>query len=191
MAFWGATLSVAFAPWHTGWLAWLALARPLQLCLRRSPGGAFRSAYLFSLVFNALCLYWIGYVTPPGYLATILILSLYSAAVFALSAAVHRRWRGGGYLVFPLLWVGMEHFRTLGEFSFPWTDLSYAQAHYNYFIQLASVTGAAGVTLVVAIANTLLALALRSQMYFERRVTLVVSTAALIGLTFGYGWIVS
>ena len=189
--FWGAALAVAFAPWETGWLAWIALARPLHICLSRSAGGAFKSGYLFSLTFNALCLYWIGYVTPPGYLATILILSLYSASVFSLSAAVYRRWRIGGYLVFPILWIGMEHFRTLGEFSFPWTDLSYAQAYYNYFIQFASVTGAAGVSLAVALANTLLALALRHGLFLERRMTLVATAAVVIGFMFGYGWVVS
>lgn len=191
LAFWGFALAVAFSPWGTGWIAWIAFVRPLIIIGQQAPRDAFRSGYLFSLVFNLAALYWIGYVTPPGFGATCLILSLYPAAAFALYAAVYRRHAQAAILIFPVLWVGMEYFRGLSEFSFPWTDLSYAQAYYLNFIQLASLTGAAGLSLIVALCNSLLALALQNRARVERLISYLALAALIIAFPFGYGWVVT
>ncbi len=189
LIFWGALAALAFFPLNTGWLAWITLARPLLLLGPLGARGAFASGYLYSLVFNALALYWIGYVTPPGYLAAIVILSLYPAIIFAIFSAIYKRHTQMAIIIFPLLWVGLEFFRGLSEFSFPWTDLSYSQAYYLYFIQIASITGAAGVSFIVVLANSCLALALRPGLLGERRMTYSAVMFVVIGSSFGYGWV--
>ncbi|MFQ5606407.1 MAG: apolipoprotein N-acyltransferase [Candidatus Zixiibacteriota bacterium] len=189
LVFWGLIMALAYFPLGTGWLAWFAMARPLILVGPLGPRAAFTSGYLFSLVFNGVALYWIGYVTPPGYLAAIAILSLYPAVIFALFSTIYRRHSQLAFLVFPMLWVGLEHFRGLSEFSFPWTDLSYSQAYYLYFIQLASLTGAAGVSFVVALCNSFVALATRPGLLGEHRMTYFALAGIVIGANFGYGWV--
>ena len=191
LVFWAVITALAYFPLGTGWLAWFALARPLLLLGPLGPRRAFASGYLYSLVFNALALYWIGYVTPPGYLAAIAILSLYPALIFAIFSAIYKRHTQAALLIFPILWVGLEYFRGLGEFSFPWTDFSYSQAYYLYFIQIASITGAAGVTFIVTLANSCLALALRPGILGERRMTYTAAAVIIIGSSFAYGWVVT
>lgn len=191
LVFWGALLALAFYPIGSGWLAWIALARPALLIGGLSPAKAFRSGYLFSLTFNALALYWIGHVTPPGFAAAVAILSLYSAAVFSLYAAIYR-WRPTvALLALPILWVAVEHFRTLSQFSFPWMDLSYSQAYYLYYVQLASVTGAGGISFAVVTTNSLLALALRQGILPERRLALFSLAGISVAVMFAYGWVIT
>ena len=189
LIFWGVVLAFASFPLKTGWFAWFALARPLLLIAPLGAKGAFRSGFLFSFVASLVSVYWIGYVTPPGFVATITILSLYAGIIFGLFAAIYRRHHMLAFVVFPVLWVGLEYFRSLGELSFPWTDLSYTQGYYLYFIQLASVLGAHGLSFIVAATNVLLALALRPQMYVERRMSYALAAAIVIGFPFAYGWI--
>ncbi len=189
LVFWGIVLAFAYFPLNTGWFAWIALARPLVLIAPLGPRGALRSGFLFTFTACTVSLYWIGFVTPPGVLATIAILSLYAGLIFALVAAIHRRHNSLAYVLFPVLWVGLEYFRALGELSFPWTDLSYTQGYYLYFIQMASLTGAHGVSFVIVSVNVLIAFGLRPKMYAERRMTYFLAAAALVAAPFAYGWI--
>ncbi len=95
-----------------------------------------------------------------------------------------------GCIAIPFLWVGMEYFRTLSQFAFPWSDLGYSQAYYLYLLQIVSVIGEHGLSFVIVAVNVLVWQIFRSELSAERRVTAVFVSAAIIVSLLAYGWVV-
>lgn len=152
----GVLLAAAWPPLPLGFLAFIALIWPLNIISGIPFGKAFKSGYLFGFVYHLFSLYWIGWVTIPGTLAAMAIISLYTAFIFALYAGLYRYNRLLGMVLFPLLWVGMEYFRTLLEIAFPWANLSYTQGSYLPFLQICEFVGDLGISLIIVIVNILL-----------------------------------
>jgi len=152
----GVILAAAWPPLPLGFLAYIALVIPLDIISGKTFGQGFKKGYLFSFVYYLFSLYWIGWVTVPGTLAAITIISLYSAFVFALYTALYRYNKKLGLVLFPFLWVGMEYFRTLLEIAFPWSNLSYTQGKYTALIQICEITGDLGVSFIIVVANILI-----------------------------------
>jgi len=187
---WAFVLSLAFYPGPWGFLAWVALVRPIMIFARLGGKAAFRSAYLFGFLFNLFSLYWVALVTPPGMITAVAIVALYYAVVLCLFVRLHRWKAAAGYVALPLVWVGMEYFRTLSEFAFPWSDLGYTQAHYLWVLQIVSVIGVHGLSLLIVAVNVLLAQVFRPSLSYERRVGALFGAAATVGLVTAYGWVV-
>ena len=126
---WAFLLSLSFYPDWFGFLAWLSLVRPIIIIARLDKSEVFGAAYWFAFFFNLFTIYWVALVTPPGMLAAVLIVALYYAAVFRAFKAIYDWKPIIGLAAFPFLWTGIEYFRTLSEFAFPWSDLGYSQAY--------------------------------------------------------------
>jgi apolipoprotein N-acyltransferase len=140
---------------------------------RLAPGGATAGAaklgFWVGLLTNGLVLYWIvvalWHFTPLsalGYAATVLVLAAWWA--FAAWATVWVRRRTGLPLwaVFPLVWTAVEWaIGHQGEIAFPWLGLGSSLTAVPTLVQWADLAGARGVTLWLAWANVLLAVALR------------------------------
>src|SRR5436189_3498206 len=76
----GAILTLAYPPFKSGQLAWVALV-PLLFALENCrPGEAFRRGYVAGLVFFGATVWWIIHVTLPGMVALIAFLALYFGA---------------------------------------------------------------------------------------------------------------
>ncbi len=143
-------------------LAWVALA-PLMISVSRSRGvaQAARRGYLFGWFFLGPLWYWTGWTivgwtgSPIGWLAWFgltLVLALFYAA-----------WAGAAWKISriqnPVLkvvgwasaWVVMEWARTLGSLSMPWEQLSYTQYHFLPVLQISDITGAYGVSFLLAL----------------------------------------
>jgi apolipoprotein N-acyltransferase len=190
LTIWAFALSLAYYPGYFGILAWFALARPLMIIAKLDAREAFGAAYFFGFFFTAFNLYWVALVTPPGTFAAIVIVALYYATVlYAFNRLYHRR-PIFGFIAAPILWTGLEHFRTLSQFAFPWSDVGYTQSYFPYMIQIVSVVGAHGLTLIIVAANVLIWQILRKELSPERRLTAGFSFVAVIGLVLAYGWIV-
>jgi len=156
--------------------------------LERRP--AFNAAYFFGFIFNTFSLYWVALVTPPGTLAAIVIIGFYYAVVlFVFNRLYHSRPIYGA-VALPFLWVGMEYFRTLSQFAFPWSDLGYSQADFLYVLQIVSVISVHGLSLIIVAVNVLLWQVLRKEVSAERRITALLVSVAVVSLTVAYGWIV-
>ena len=56
----------------------------------------------------------------------------------------------------PVLWVGLEFVRAYSFTGFPWYFLAHTQHDFLPLIQISDVTGAYGVSFLVAAANALL-----------------------------------
>ena len=130
-------MAIAWPPFPLGFLALIALVMPLDIISGKKFRQAFASGYLFAFCYHFFALYWIAWVTIPGTLAAMAIISFYNAFIFGLYSTVYRRYKLAALILLPFLWVGMEYFRTLLEIAFPWSNLSYTQHAYLAFIQIA------------------------------------------------------
>ncbi|HDZ21717.1 hypothetical protein LCGC14_0284780 [marine sediment metagenome] len=145
-------LTFSFAPWN-GWpLGYLALV-PWMLALAFGRRGRLTlwTAAAAGLVFWAANLYWLTWITPVGYAAGSMYLSLFwLAAAVMLRAALRRRWPM--WLTLPVVWVALEYVRTHGV-GFPWHFLAHSQYARTTLIQIADLTGQYGLSFLLAMIN--------------------------------------
>jgi apolipoprotein N-acyltransferase len=182
-------LSLAFYPYYLGFVAWFALIRPLMIISRLRGREAFNASYFFGFFFNAFSLYWVAQVTPPGTFAAVAIVALYYAIALTVFNRLYH-WRPlWGMAAVPFLWTGMEYFRTLSEFAFPWSDLGYTQSYYLYILQIVSVLSVHGLTLLIVTVNVLLWQCFRKSLSAERRLTSGFLSVAVVLLLIAYGWV--
>jgi apolipoprotein N-acyltransferase len=157
-------LLCAFPPFLFYPLAWLAPFF-LFLCISHtSLKRSFRYGYFFGFLFNFFSLYWIHYVTGGGWIFAAFFQALYMG-VFAV---------GTRFLLEPLftneklrmrivfmvgvsnLWLVLEWIRVnLPGFGFGWDLLSYSQAPFLPFIQLAEWIGAYGLSFLIVFGASL------------------------------------
>jgi apolipoprotein N-acyltransferase len=171
--------------WRTVF-AWFALV-PLFVGLLRVPldfdgkrrrwqlGWSLGAGWLTgTLWFGANC-YWVydtmhlyGGMDKPMAVVCLVAFSLYLGfwfGMFALALAVVRRATVGGQFAWiavaaiPFLWTAME-FSLARIPQFPWDLLGYSQVDNALLMQLAPWTGVYGVSFLLAVVNTLLAVAL-------------------------------
>jgi apolipoprotein N-acyltransferase len=152
----GLMLTFAYPPFPTGFLAYFALV-PLLFALKdKTPKQHLVLAYLFGMTFNATVLFWTWRVTLPGTVAMILILALYWAFPFWIFGQMKKVWGYRAYFLLPLLLVGLEYFRTLGELAFPWTNLSYTQSYYTSWLQILIFAGDTLLSFWIVLLNLLI-----------------------------------
>jgi len=174
----GFIMAAAWPPLPLGFLAFIALILPLDIISGLPFGKAFKKGYLFAFSYHFFALYWISWVTIPGTLAAMAIISLYNAFIFGLYASLYRRNTTLAMLAFPFLWVGMEYFRTLFQIAFPWANLSYTQWQYLPFLQICEFIGDAGITVIIVAVNILLWRVWRG--HDRRRMALLAVLAGLL-----------
>ncbi len=186
---WAFLLSFAFYPESCGFIAWFALVRPLWIISSLQCRAAFNAAYFFGFFFNLFSIYWIGMVTPPGMVAAVVLVAFYYAIILMVFWKLYRLRPIFGIVSMPFLWVGMEYFRTLSQFAFPWSDLGYTQAYYLYILQIVSVISVHGLSFLIVTVNVLLWQVFRKTVSPERRVTALFASLAIVVALVAYGWI--
>ncbi|MDP6044812.1 MAG: hypothetical protein QGG25_04320, partial [Phycisphaerae bacterium] len=149
-------LTVSFVGWwvHLPYLAYFALV-PWGLVV----GGAANKrwgliwAWLGGVVFWAINLYWLWWITLPGYIAGLLYLSLYwLVGAIVLRWASLRSWPM--WVCLPIVWTALEFIRGQAPvLGFPWFFLAHSQYCRPWLIQISDITGQYGVTVIVAMAN--------------------------------------
>lgn len=184
-------------------LAWLALA-PFALAVTRlrSFWGTFFYSWLCGCLVYAGLYYWIFVTCWAG---GGLSYSLALAAWLGLSAlmAVQFAVFGGScyYLkrlqwVYPVLaalgWASLEWAHEMlatYALGFPWVSLAYSQWNLPEVLQIASFTGACGVSAVVALTGLCVGYAFATP-HLKRGVIQIVLAAAVFGGVYGYGaWV--
>ena len=197
----GILLALSFPRFGHPAFGWIALV-PLLVALtgwRVRPGllpgqpplRAFALGLTAGTVYFVGTVYWTGAVVQTfGGLAApvatfaMLMLALYLGVYPALSALVTshlvRRIGWRGLLLFPATWVATEYVR--GSYimgGFPWVPLGNSQVSVLPIVQLASVAGVYGLSMLVALVNALLALALLS---IGRRRQVLLAAAIVVPL---------
>ncbi|MGH9728668.1 MAG: apolipoprotein N-acyltransferase [Candidatus Acidiferrales bacterium] len=189
----GLALSFSFPNYNLPLLAWIAVA----MLMLASLGARTREAALYGFIngalFYPLSVPWIdtvmqqyGNVSPlasAGILALMTLAgALFPIAFAVLVARVGKRNLAMACVLAPFLWVALEFARThLPIIGFPWNLIGYAASGNLAFVQLASVTGIFGLSLLVVAFNALLAWAIAAPSAKSRRVVLV-TLLALVGV---------
>jgi len=159
-------LLFAAAPglWSAPALAWIALVPLLGAIDGQPPRRAAAMGFACGCAYHVMLVYWVvtalnRYGGLPLWVAVLALAALaaymaaYTAAACALAAWLPRRLR---IVVFPLAWVGLDYLRGKALTGFPWMDLGYTQAFHPALIQTAELTGHAGVTLHIVVANLII-----------------------------------
>jgi apolipoprotein N-acyltransferase len=159
----GALLALSFPKFGHPAVAWIALT-PLLVAL--TPAGmtlwrAFLLGLLAGAVYFTGTLYWItGVMAKYGDMASWVVVPInallvaYQSAFVAVFALVQRRLvvklGSVALMAAPLVWVATELGRTHFLSGFPWVLLGYSQASVLPIVQLASLFGVYGVSMLVA-----------------------------------------
>jgi apolipoprotein N-acyltransferase len=154
-------LWLCYFPVAWGALAWVALV-PL-LCLVRLPRSRRRfphlAAFVGGLAFYLAAIQWIRVSDWRQYF-TWVGLSLYCAAYFPLflflMRLLDRRTRLPLVLGVPAVWTALEFLRSTFGTGFSWYLLAHSQHDALALIQISDLTGAYGVSFLVAAVNALL-----------------------------------
>src|SRR5690606_11845989 len=169
MAALGALLTLALPP--VGWwpLALTLAGLYAAVANARTGSRAFRLGFWFALPFFAIYVSWLprsfADLLGPSFWAVFPFLVLALAAMWGATTWLAWLAAGGGgrrtLWLLPGAWVAVEWARTQGYFAFPWGTLGYLWLD-TPVAQLASVSGVYGLSLLVTMLATLLALPLVS-----------------------------
>jgi len=156
----GGLLWACHFPLAWGWLGWIALV-PLLSLVRRDISGwrVFLGSWVAGLVFFTPAVQWLRLADPRNYYSwpgLVLYCSVYLPLGIGLVRLLVRRARLPLLLALPVVWTALEYLRAHLFTGFPWYFLGHTQHDFLTVIQIADVTGAYGVTFVVAMMNALL-----------------------------------
>jgi len=179
-----------------GGLIFIALV-PLFFALEGgTPRRGFWLGYLGGFSLFALLLYWVytlfewaGAFIVLGHLGLAGLLGVWWGLFGAAYSAICRGqfanrpyYRKFLWIAVPALWVVLEYLRSLTRFGFTWGFVSDALSQYPELIQIASLTGTWGISMLIVLVNLLLYRALR-----ERSLLYGVFAIGLIALDWGWG----
>jgi apolipoprotein N-acyltransferase len=194
----GVTLALAFPIFSFPILAWISLAILILAVLNATPRYALLLGWLQGVVFYALSVPWFysvmrhyGPLSVPaagGVFILVVFICAIAHAPFAFGVAwLSRAGAAWACLAAPFLWVSTEFLLMhLPHIGFPWNMLGYAAAGNLAFVQLTTMTGIFGLSLLVAAYNALLAWAAVQAAHGKTGAlrTLLIFTAALLVIAF-------
>lgn len=164
----GVALALAYPDYNLPLLGWVAVGGLIFCSLGARLKQAAACGLLFGMVYYVLSLPWIytvlrEYGPVPAWQAAalLLLLSLAGSVFFAMFAAalawLSRRSERLALLAAPFVWVTLEFLRTyLPDIGFPWNLLGYTASGNLALLQITSLTGIFGLSLLVAAYNSLL-----------------------------------
>src|SRR5512139_3351052 len=162
----GLLLTLSFPVYSVGPLAWAALLPLLFVVLSAQPATCFKFGWFAGLVQGLTLLYWIVFVVnhygnlpfvPSVAVCFLLVAYLALYPGFFCAGLSWLRTRGLPWLlVAPFLWVALELGRGWLFSGFPWENLGYSQYRFLSLIQLADLTGVAGISFLLVAVNALL-----------------------------------
>lgn len=190
----------SFPPGGSGVLAFVALV-PLLYGLERAsgPGEAFRLGMVTGLLFYTANLYWLNYAMISfgglpwlvGFSLLVLLslyVSLYLGAFCFLWVRLSPQNLLGRILWAGVLWAALEFVRTYLLTGFPWTFLAYTQFDNLSFLQLASLGGLYGLSLIIVWVNAALASAIHlGPAQWRRGAVGLLSAVLALGVALLYG----
>ena len=214
----GVLLGACFPPWDQHWLPWVSLAPlcwallmlPRPDSLKQWSRHAFLLGWLTGTVSFLLSLFWITTVTWPGWVLLSLVVGLYPA-FWAMFAALVLRPMGEGpenkdfsvawlgsfrnltvALLAAAAWVASEWLRGTLFSGFGWNPLAVSLRNSIPLIQIAGITGAAGLSFLCVLGSATAAITAerlrreillrKAKPHFDFMIAVM-----LVVLAFGYG----
>lgn len=158
-------LVLSFPDFNLEILAWVGLVPLLLALVGRSLAYGFALAILCGVLFLGGVFNWIlkleGYTLLHHALLALCYGPLFALFGLAFSFVSTRLGILASFLTAPFIWVSLEYIRSnLSFLSIPWGLLAHSQYLNLPVIQIASLTGAYGVSFLVVLVNSALALAI-------------------------------
>ena len=192
-------LTLAYPPFHLLVPSFVCLIPAVWLLTSTAEDGRplrrrLTQGFWYGLIANGVVLHWmviaLWHFTPMsglGYLATILILAVYTAGLFAVVDWIVTRTRLSLVVVFPMCWTALEWWvGHQGDIRFPWLGLGTSLTGFPVLVQIADLVGARGVTLLLVMGNAMLALAWPRRLEPAARRAAGIVLACVLG-ALGYG----
>ncbi len=169
-----ALLIAAFPRIDWTWCVWVGLVPLLLSIAQASYRMGFLLAYACGIVFFCGVFNWSFEI--PGYgIRHQAILAVYLGLYFAIFGLIfaflaNRLTVNHAYLSAPVIWTCLEYVRVnLPILALPWPLLSHSQYQHLPVIQIASFTGAYGVSFSIVLVNATLAAALHPILFGDTR----------------------
>ncbi|MEP3478943.1 MAG: apolipoprotein N-acyltransferase [Fuerstiella sp.] len=146
-------LWLSFTPVEAAPLAWIALV-PLSLLIRipNLPKRSYRVIYLAGMIWAVATVQWMRLGHPAMY-GAVAAMGIYLAFYFPAFVVLGRAACTAGlpvWLVCGLVWTSLEFLRAYLLTGFPWYFLGHSQYQFLPLVQISDLTGAYGVTFVLA-----------------------------------------
>ena len=187
-------------------LAWIAFIPLLASLWQKDGKMAFRSGFVFGMVYFFGTLYWVyhsityyGGVSFVASVCIVLILCAYLAlfpAVFSVMfTQAFRKTKLPALIIAPVFWVTLEFVRSYLLTGFPWSSIGYSQYPALSLVQIADITGVYGISFLVLAVNgavtdlLLIRKRLRNMPLYPLSYTITgfAALTLVIAGTFGYG----
>lgn len=153
-------LYCSFTPLEFAPAAWVALVPLLPLVQSRYlPRGTYLVLTGLAFLWSLSTLQWmrLGHITMYGALVALAAyLSLYFPAFLMLSRRLVATGRIPVWLAVPIVWVALEYARAYLLTGFSWYYLGHSQYRWLTLIQISDITGAYGVSFLVAIVSSVI-----------------------------------
>jgi apolipoprotein N-acyltransferase len=187
-------LTLSYAPIGQFYLAWIGLVPWLILIARaQSNKTVFWWSWLTGLIFFALNMWWLVFVTWPGAITLMIYLGFYFVlaglilrATNLLNAPTATR-SLTAVLLIPTLWVAAEWTRGNLFTGLPWLYLGHTQSPILTMCQVADTTSAYGISFWVVLINSLVALFILHRPRWTHLVPAAATVAAVLVAVLAYG----
>ena len=126
---------------------------------RKNPetGSIYWLSFLTFLIWNSLTTWWVWKTTAIGTIGMILLNSIFMTTVFWAYHFVKTRLYDNkkGYYILIIFVLAFEYLHLHWQLNWPWLNLGNVFSHYHTWVQWYSITGIAGGTIWVLLANIL------------------------------------
>ncbi|NOY07424.1 MAG: apolipoprotein N-acyltransferase [Spirochaetes bacterium] len=141
-----------------GWfpLAFFALIPVFVVIHRSTWPRIFFYGIFFGFVSYAIFNFWLAKFSPLTLFIVPPIYSFYFLLVFPMLKAADTAFPKYGYILQSIIWVAYEYLRTKGFLGYSYGNLGYSQYLFTPIIQIASITGVWGVSLLIVYPSALL-----------------------------------
>ena len=145
------------AAWPVRGLAPLAFVAFVPLLYLEEKHYSFWISSITFLIWNALTTWWVWKTTEIGTIGMIALNTMFMTCVFWAYHFVKSRFYGNkkGYYLLIIFVLAFEYLHLHWQLNWPWLNLGNVFSHYHTWVQWYSVTGIAGGTVWVLLANVL------------------------------------
>ena len=175
--------ALCLPPYTVSLLAWIALIPLLVVLDGKTVIEGFWLGFYWGIALWGLTVYWAfvyHVVALPG---LVISMALYSSLLGVLGCYLQKRLQPVRLLVFPILWVCIEHLRSSGIYAFPWNVIGYSQYLNLPLLQLASLGSVWIISFLIVLVNVALA-----QCYLQSNKFRPKAVAVLAMLLVAFSW---
>lgn len=147
---------LCFPPFPFGPVIFVALVPFFMSIEDLTPTTALKYGFLWGFIFYFGLVYYIAWVTVPGMLATVLVLSLIPATAAYFFVRLLHRSKGAALVFVPAYFITFNWLLTKSDLNYPWSDIGYALGYYTKMIQAAEIGGVYLISLFILAVNMMI-----------------------------------